>query len=167
MNVPPDRRGLIHETDAESLRAFGKLVCASTFSHNLAFRAKCGASNIRGNDPAFSAQDLLDGNKNTYWSTDDSMTTPQVTFRLAGLRSGSTSSGFVNIFAWVSGLRVRSQTPGQPRVVGIGWGNQCGFLSDRSIAQHSRDHTRSPSSHRVAGLSRVVREFGLFAENSA
>ena len=35
LNVPPDRRGLIHETDAASLRDFGKIL-RSTFDHDLA-----------------------------------------------------------------------------------------------------------------------------------
>src|SRR5437868_4788449 len=37
LNIPPDRRGLIYETDADSLRGFGKLA-ASTFARNLALR---------------------------------------------------------------------------------------------------------------------------------
>jgi alpha-L-fucosidase len=36
LNVPPDRRGLIYEVDADSLRGFGKLV-ASTFGQKLSF----------------------------------------------------------------------------------------------------------------------------------
>jgi alpha-L-fucosidase len=39
LNVPPDRRGLIHENDAASLRAFGKLK-RDIFSRNLAAGAK-------------------------------------------------------------------------------------------------------------------------------
>lgn len=35
LNIPPDRRGLIHESDAASLRQFGKRL-ASIFAHNLA-----------------------------------------------------------------------------------------------------------------------------------
>ncbi len=39
LNVPPDRRGLIHENDAQSLAAFGRLH-HTTFATNLAARAK-------------------------------------------------------------------------------------------------------------------------------
>ena len=39
LNVPPDRRGLIYETDTASLRAFGKILRA-TFAQNLAAGAK-------------------------------------------------------------------------------------------------------------------------------
>jgi alpha-L-fucosidase len=39
LNVPPDRRGLVHEADAASLREFGGLL-RDTFGRNLAARAK-------------------------------------------------------------------------------------------------------------------------------
>jgi len=39
LNVPPDRRGLVHETDAASLAGFGALL-RKTFGENLAARAK-------------------------------------------------------------------------------------------------------------------------------
>lgn len=81
LNVPPDRRGLIHETDTASLRSFGRIV-GSTFAKNLAHRAKANASNTRGNDPAFGPANLLDGSPWTYWSTDDAVKTPSVTIDL-------------------------------------------------------------------------------------
>jgi alpha-L-fucosidase len=79
LNVPPDRRGLIYEADADSLRGFGKLV-TSTFAQNLALRADCKASNVRGGDQAYGALHLVDGDRSSYWSTDDSVTTPDVRF---------------------------------------------------------------------------------------
>ncbi len=39
LNVPPDRRGLIYETDAANLRAFGKII-QSTFAQDLAAGAQ-------------------------------------------------------------------------------------------------------------------------------
>ncbi len=77
LNVPPDRRGLIHENDAASLRGFHSLV-TSTFAHNLAENADLKASNVRGNDRAYSPKNLVDGNSNTYWATDDSAITPEL-----------------------------------------------------------------------------------------
>jgi len=76
LNVPPDRRGLLHENDVASLRRFGELIEA-TFATNLAAGGKMAAL-IRGNDPAFSPGNLIDGDRNTYWTTDDSVTTPEV-----------------------------------------------------------------------------------------
>jgi len=37
------------------------------------------ASNVRGNDQRFAAENLLDGSRDTYWSTDDNITTPELT----------------------------------------------------------------------------------------
>jgi alpha-L-fucosidase len=78
LNVPPDRRGLIYETDAESLRGFGRMMNA-TFARNLAFGARVKASNTRhGYQPIH----LLDENRHTYWTTDDNVTQTEIVFDL-------------------------------------------------------------------------------------
>ncbi len=82
LNVPPDRRGLIHEADAASLRGFGQLR-ENTFRTNLAKHAKITASNVRGNQPEWSAHHLLDGHRQTCWATDDRVTEAQVVFEFA------------------------------------------------------------------------------------
>lgn len=81
LNVPPDRRGLIHESDAGSLRAFGDTL-KSTFARNLAAKAKVTASNVRGKARAFRPEKLLDGDRYSYWSTDDGVTTAGITLDL-------------------------------------------------------------------------------------
>jgi alpha-L-fucosidase len=78
LNVPPDRRGLLHENDVASLRDFGALV-RGTFAENLAANAKVKASNTR---TGFGPANLLDGVRSTYWSTADSVRTPAVEFAL-------------------------------------------------------------------------------------
>jgi alpha-L-fucosidase len=70
LNVPPDRRGLLHENDVASLRDFGAMV-RGTFQKNLAAPAKLKASNVR---KGFDPKNVLDGDRNTYWATDDAMT---------------------------------------------------------------------------------------------
>ena len=77
LNVPPDRRGLIHEADAASLREFGKLR-GETFRVNLAEHAKVTASNVRGNRQEWNAHRLVDGDRQTFWATDDEVTQAQV-----------------------------------------------------------------------------------------
>ncbi len=79
LNVPPDRRGLLHETDTRVLREFDGLV-RSTFARNLAVGAKLTASNVRGGMREFAPDNLLDPDRNTYWSTDDGTTTAEVVF---------------------------------------------------------------------------------------
>ena len=81
LNVPPDRRGLIHENDAASLRQFGSIL-RSTFATNLAARAKVSESNTRGKESRYGGRNLLDGKRDTYWATDDDVTTPEVTLDL-------------------------------------------------------------------------------------
>jgi alpha-L-fucosidase len=80
LNVPPDRRGLLYENDVASLRDFGAIV-RGTFRENLAARAKTRASNMRG---GFGPQNLLDGDRYTYWATNDSVKTAEVEFTLPG-----------------------------------------------------------------------------------
>jgi len=93
LNIPPDRSGRIHETDVKSLREFRRILDA-TFATNLASGAKLTASNVRHNDPKYGPQNLLDGNRQTYWAADDDVHTPNLvidlsapkTFNVVGLR---------------------------------------------------------------------------------
>ncbi len=55
LNVPPDRRGLIYDTDRATLREFGRLV-QSIFSHNLAADATVSASNVRGGNSEYQSE---------------------------------------------------------------------------------------------------------------
>ena len=78
LNVPPDRRGLIHEADAASLQEFGKRRKV-LFASDLARRAKITASNVRGRqDGLFGPGKLLDGDRFSYWATDDGVTSAEV-----------------------------------------------------------------------------------------
>lgn len=72
VNLPPDRRGLIHENDAQSLREFKKLVDKS-FENKLAQTAKISANNIKGNSTDFAPQKTQDFNLETYWATDENV----------------------------------------------------------------------------------------------
>ena len=78
LNIPPDRRGLIHENDVKSLQGFGKLL-QDIFGEDLANSAAATASNTRGNDERFAPAKLLDANCETFWATDDGVTTAEVT----------------------------------------------------------------------------------------
>ncbi len=86
LNLPPDRRGLIHENDVQRLRELRKVLDAS-FDENLAAGAKATASNVRANDPAFAADKITDGDRDTYWTTDDWTTIATVEFDLGKPRT--------------------------------------------------------------------------------
>ncbi len=77
LNVPPDRRGQLSEQDVRTLRAFGDLL-KSTFRENLALNAQFSASNVRGESASYSPKRLVDGDRYTYWATDDDVTTPEL-----------------------------------------------------------------------------------------
>jgi alpha-L-fucosidase len=78
LNVPPDRRGLLHENDVASLRDFGAMV-RRTFQENLAAKAKVKASSARA---GFDPKNLLDGDSSTYWATGDSVKSAEVEITL-------------------------------------------------------------------------------------
>jgi alpha-L-fucosidase len=78
LNLPPDKRGQIPEQDARSLREFHSLIDA-TFKDDLARKATITASSYRGNDPRFAPGNVSDGRPDTYWATDDNVTTADLT----------------------------------------------------------------------------------------
>jgi len=73
LNIPPDKRGRIHENDVASLRGFREIL-NTEFKTNIAASAKSGASATRGDDPAYASENVLDGNPDTYWTLDDGET---------------------------------------------------------------------------------------------
>lgn len=68
LNFPIDRRGRIHEIDEKAAVSLAKSV-KEVFALDLAKHKRAVASNVRGKD--YSADRVLDGNKNTYWATED------------------------------------------------------------------------------------------------
>ena len=79
LNLPPDRRGRIPEEDVKSLMEFRRLL-DETFAENLARKAVLQASNVRGRLGEFAPVNMLDGNRESYWASDEAVTTPEVTF---------------------------------------------------------------------------------------
>ncbi len=70
LNVPPDRRGLLHENDVAALKGWRKLL-DEAFSSDLAKSALVSAPAWRGKDMVYGPGNVNDGNPNTYWATDD------------------------------------------------------------------------------------------------
>ena len=82
LNVPPDRRGRLHEEDVAALKQYGEIL-RDTFRTNLAAGARLKASNFRGGDRSYAPERLLDGDRYTYWATDDGVTTPDLEIELS------------------------------------------------------------------------------------
>ena len=73
LNIPPDRRGLVNEIDVASLEGWKKLI-DERFKTNLALNKPAIASTVRGDSPDYGANLVTDGNKETYWATNDQET---------------------------------------------------------------------------------------------
>ncbi|MEH6405959.1 MAG: alpha-L-fucosidase [Leeuwenhoekiella sp.] len=77
LNIPPDRRGLINEKDVERLHEFSTALKAD-FKTELLAQSTVSANQSRGNK--FGPENLIDGDKNTYWATSDAVKTASITF---------------------------------------------------------------------------------------
>jgi alpha-L-fucosidase len=81
LSFPIMPNGLIHPNDEKAALDFAKAVKES-YAVNLAGNAKAEASNIRGNARKFGADKAIDNDKDTYWATNDSVTTASLTIDL-------------------------------------------------------------------------------------
>ncbi len=78
LNFPIAPNGRIHPNDSLRGIAFAKMV-KEVFKNDLAKKAKVTASNVRGDDKRYAAAKVTDGKANTYWATDDGVTTASLT----------------------------------------------------------------------------------------
>jgi alpha-L-fucosidase len=81
LNIPPDRRGLIHENDVARLREFGDWIRA-TFKENLAQGAQATASHTREPRERFAATHTADANPATFWMTAEWQSKAELTYKL-------------------------------------------------------------------------------------
>ncbi len=72
LNVPPDRRGLLHENDVKSLMAFKELR-EKEFQNELGKGKKVSATSTRGK--VYGAAKVNDGKPETYWAANENQTT--------------------------------------------------------------------------------------------
>jgi alpha-L-fucosidase len=79
LNLPPDRRGLIPEIDAERLTAFARRI-SETYRTDLARQARAASDQTRGGPSSrFAAARVNDGDPQSYWATADGTTAGAVT----------------------------------------------------------------------------------------
>jgi alpha-L-fucosidase len=133
LNLPPDKRGLIHEKDAAALLAWKKMK-DSIFASNLTKGAKVSVSAYREKSARYAAGNLVDGSADTYWATDDGVTSgfieidfgrkQRVSYVLLQeyIRLGQRVKAF-NVEAWNGTAWVQlalAQTIGYKRIVPLG-----------------------------------------------
>jgi alpha-L-fucosidase len=100
LNIPPDKRGLIHENDEKNMKEWKRLIYA-TFTRNLASEARITSSNGKNNKA------LLDGRYKTHFTTagSDTITTIElqlkapVTFDLLQLQENITIGQRIESFS--------------------------------------------------------------------
>lgn len=81
LNVPPDKLGLLHEKDVAVLKAWRYLI-DEAFKTNLAFQAEVTGAEYRGGSKKFAPSNVTDGDKETFWATDDKLTTGSIEINL-------------------------------------------------------------------------------------
>jgi alpha-L-fucosidase len=86
LNVPPDRRGLVHEADAARLQELGDVV-RRTFARDLARGARPTASEFRANDAQFAPDRALDGDTRTFWCPNEGVEAAWLGLDLRGPRT--------------------------------------------------------------------------------
>lgn len=78
LNFPIMPNGLINEKDEKAALDFAQSV-KEAFAVNLTKNAHAQASDVRGKSAVYSADKVLDGNKDTYWATEDSIKSASIT----------------------------------------------------------------------------------------
>ncbi len=86
LNIPPDRRGKIHENDVKALEGFRALLDRE-FGTSLALKSAVKASSTRGDSETYAASNLTDGNNETYWATHDDVTSATIEITLGGKKT--------------------------------------------------------------------------------
>ena len=72
LNIPPNNQGAVDEAILNRVAEFGQNI-KDTFDENMAAAdgAEVKASDVRGSDTAFKPGNTVDGNDDTYWTTND------------------------------------------------------------------------------------------------
>ena len=88
LNIPPNTEGTIDQAMIERIQEFGENI-RQTFDSNMAAGndVSITASEVRGNDIDFSPANVLDGNDDTYWTTNDGTNTGSITIDLGKTRT--------------------------------------------------------------------------------
>jgi alpha-L-fucosidase len=86
INLPPNKQGLLHPNDIDSLLAFREIL-DETFANNLAAEATATANNFRQNHPKFAPAQVLDDQDSTYWATDEGVLPAELSLQFPEART--------------------------------------------------------------------------------
>lgn len=81
LNIPPNKAGILPPASVKALKDMGQLI-TNRLSHDFAKTATVEASEVRnaGLNRNYAATNLTDGNKETYWATNDGTKSATLTF---------------------------------------------------------------------------------------
>lgn len=82
LNLPPDRTGELPEATVSCMTELGNLL-KKRLGTDLSQSVEASATRNGG---SFDAKNLIDGNKDTYWATDDGTTTASITIDLGSIK---------------------------------------------------------------------------------
>lgn len=81
LNIPPDNTGHIPAATAERMKEFGQLLAQRTATdHALTATVTASETRANGQNRTYAATNVNDGNKDTYWATNDGTTDATLTF---------------------------------------------------------------------------------------
>lgn len=86
MNVPPSDKGVIDEKEKKVIEEFTAMRSA-VFGTDLAAGATATSASVRGGYSGYDASNILDANYDTYFTTDDGVTTAEIEIALNGAKT--------------------------------------------------------------------------------
>ena len=81
LNVPPNKDGLISDYDVQRLNEW-KQKLNMIFANDIFKGQQIESTNVRNNADDYSAKNCLDGNSNSFWTTDKNITTAEISITL-------------------------------------------------------------------------------------
>lgn len=164
LGLAPMPQGVLHQNDVQALQRFGEKL-KNTFSVNLVAGAKITADNTRGNSQTYAPEKILDGDRYSYFASDDKVTNPVLHLELQGeqifdiirLREN------IKLGQRIDSVRIDVQMDGEWKAIATATSIGANRLIqlDRPVkAQHLRINLFAP-------VAPALSDFGLYFGNPA
>jgi alpha-L-fucosidase len=112
LNIPPDRRGRVHENDVQALKQWRALL-NERFKTNLAGDANVNVSAVRGDSKQYAGENVKDNNPETYWTVNDEELSGTIEFSFGEPRLVNyvLLQEYIKLGQRVKSFAVEAQTP--------------------------------------------------------
>ena len=161
LNIPPDRRGLVHENDAKNAISAHHII-SKALSVDYALNATVTADSVRDGFPADS---IVNGNYNAVYAADDSNINPVIDIRLDGEKTFDTFviGEYVELGVRINGYKVEALVDGEWKLLADK--KSIGFKKAVYFGKTTTDRIRITIYSAVAAP--VLREFSLHSFDDA